>query len=524
MLWLSFFFLLGLICAHFTTLTAVAIIALILLGSLLVLIEKGIGKERRIFKERPRFSPLPWGVLLITFSIGFIRQQTVQCIQSSEQAEWNKRSGSVMLTGIVAAPPVKSERMTQVRLEVRQLFLEGGAEVNPVSGMVLLLLSKNSPVKYGDQLQIQGKMTTPYENADFSYKDYLARQGIYSLMAFPRVRVMSHHAGNPFFSFLYDVRETAYQTLRQMIPMPEAAVLAGILLGMENDIPEYLYQAYQASGTAHILIISGFNIAILSAIIARFFRRLLPYGWDALASTATIIVYTLLVGAEPPVVRAAIMGIIALPAYLLGRRSIHLNVLVFTAALMLFFSPSLLQDISFQLSFLATLGIMVFSDPMQEFACKVIIKEFSRNEPSKWVNWVNEYLLVTLAAQIAVLPVLLGHFDFLSLVSLPANLLILPIQPLVMGLGGTALITGLVFLPIGSFIGKIAWLPVYFSDQIALWMGSLPFAMLRTSSKWSWIAWVVLIALFIPALRYHFQHGLKGYKSSNNLARPTQVQ
>jgi hypothetical protein len=55
-------------------------------------------------------------------------------------------------------------------------------------------------------------------------------------------------------------------------------------------------------------------------------------------------------------------------------------------------------------------------------------------------------------------------------------------------------------------------------------MGSLPFAMLRTSSKWSWIAWVVLIALFIPALRYHFQHGLKGYKSSNNLARPTQVQ
>lgn len=445
----------------------------------------------------------------MVFSIGFTRLHTAQAIQSRDQAGWNKISGPVTLTGIVTAPPKKSERMMQVRLEVQQLILEDGTEVKPKSGMVLLWLTKNSQTRYGDQLQIEGKLTTPDKDGDFSYKDYLARQGIYSLMAFPRVRVMSHQASNSFFSILYDVRDTAYQTLRQMIPMPEAAVLAGILLGMENDIPEYLYQAYQATGTAHILVISGFNIAILSAIIARFFRRLLPYGWDALAATATIIVYTLLVGPEPPVVRAAIMGIIALPAYLLGRKSIHLNVLAFTAGIMLFFSPNLLQDVSFQLSFLATLGIMVFSDPMKEIVNKIFIKVSSREEPSKWFNQVNEYLLVTLAAQIAVLPVLLSHFDFLSLVTLPANLLILPLQPLVMGLGGIALITGLVFLPIGSVIGKIAWLPVYLSNQIALWMGSLPFAMLRTSSHWSWIAWTIFFAFLITALRYQFQHSLK---------------
>lgn len=522
LLWLSFFFLLGLICAHFTSLTSFAIIALILFGTLLVLIEKSIGRKWQIFKQRPRVSPLPWGMFFIAFSIGFSRLQTAQDIQSRKQAEWNRRNGTVTLTGIVAAPPKKSERMTQVRLEARQLLLEDGTEIKPASGMILLWLTKNSRVNYGDQLQVQGKLTTPDENNGFSYKNYLARQGIYGLMTFPRVRLISYRAGNPFFSILYDLRETAYQTLRQMIPMPEAAVLAGILLGMENDIPEYLYQAYQASGTAHILIISGFNIAILSAIIARFFRRLLPYGWDALAATATIIVYTLLVGAEPPVVRAAIMGIVALPAYLLGRRSIHLNVLAFSAALMLFFSPSLLQDISFQLSFMATLGIMVFSDPMKEIVNKVFFKESSREEPSKWISWINEYLLVTLAAQIAVLPVLLSHFEFLSLVTLPANLLILPIQPLVMGLGGIALITGLVFLPVGSIIGKIAWLPVYFSDQIALWMGSLPFAMLRTSSKWSWFAWAMLIALLIPALWFHFHYSLRNFKRAEKSASPPQ--
>lgn len=462
-------------------------------------------------------------MLLIAFSIGAIRLQSALDLQEEAQAEWDKYSGTVTMTGMVTTPPRRSEWMTQVPLEVQQLILEDGTEVKAARGMVLVWLTKNSQVSYGDRLQVQGKLNIPGEGEGFSYKDYLARQGIYSLMAFPRVRVLSRHSGNPFFSALYETRNTAYRTLRQMVPMPEAAVLAGILLGLDKDIPEHLYQAYQASGTAHILIISGFNISILSALIARFFRRLLPYAWDALAATATIIIYTLLVGAEPPVVRAAIMGIVALPAYLLGRRPIHLNVLAFTAALMLFFTPGLLQDISFQLSFLATLGIMVFSDPMKKIVNQLSFKGHLPEEPSKFARWINEYLLVTLEAQIAVLPVLLSHFEFFSLVTLPANLLILPAQPLVMGLGGIALTAGLVFLPAGFIIGKIAWLPVYYSDQIALWMGSLPFAMLRTSTKWAWAAWVVLAALLIPALRFHFRHRVRKFKKTLRAALPPQA-
>ena len=286
--------------------------------------------------------------------------------------------------------------------------------------------------------------------------------------------------------------------------MPEASVFAGILLGVQSDIPDYLYQAYQASGTSHVLVISGFNIAIIAALISRLFRRIFPFGWDALASVIAIGFYTVLVGAQPPVVRAAIMGVIALPAYLLGRRLIGLNVITFTAAIMVFFSPFLLLDVSFQLSFMATLGIMVFNDPLKELYSKFSKQFFQNENADRWTGWVEDYLLVTLAAQFAVFPVILYHFKYLSVVSLPANLLILPVQPAVMILGGTALLTGMLFLPAGQVVAKLAWLPAFYSNQVAIWLGALPFAAIRTSPSWAWLAGIILIAALIPAIRYQF--------------------
>jgi competence protein ComEC len=508
-LWLSFFFLLGLFTAHFFFLPNLILFSILFIGLILTLLERHFGNQWKIFKERPRISPLAWGILWIAFCVGFLRQQTSQIPITREQVGWYNNSGIITLAGKVAAPPTKSERVSQVRFEVERLILADGQEISPIRGMVLLWLPKDSEVEYGDQLQAQGKLIVPFEDTEFSYKEYLARQGIFSLMSHPGIILIKKDSGSPVLSGIYSLRAKAYQTLRQIMPMPEASVLAGILLGIQSDIPEYLYQAYQASGTAHILVISGFNIAIISALIARFFRRILPYGWDALASTAAIIFYTLLVGAQPPVVRAAIMGIISLPAYLLGRRSIHLNVLSFTAALMLFFSPNLLLDVSFQLSFLATLGIMVFSDPMKELVNRVFFKNQPLDENAPIISWLNDYLLVTLSAQIAVLPILLSHFDYLSLVTLPANLLILPAQPAVMVLGGIALLAGMLFLPAGQVIARLAWLPTFYSDQVALWLGTLPFAMLRTSSNWVWLAWVIFLGLLVPALRFHFQFGIK---------------
>ena len=440
----------------------------------------------------------------MAFSIGFLRYQTTQIAITREQVGWFNNSGLVTLIGQVTAPSVKSDRVSQVRLQVQRLFLMDGQEITPISGMVLLWVPKNAEYDYGDLIQADGKLITPFEDSEFSYKDYLARQGIFSLVPYPKVILIQKDTGNPILAMIYLLREKAYQNLRQLFPMPEASVFAGILLGIQSEIPDFLYQAYQASGTSHVLVISGFNIAIIAALISRLFRRIFPFGWDALASMIAISFYTVLVGAQPPVVRAAIMGVIALPAYLLGRRLIGLNVLASTAALMVFFSPFLLLDVSFQLSFLATLGIMVFSDPLKDLFLKFTKRFFHNDNANRWTSWVDDYLLVTLAAQFAVFPVILFHFKYLSVVSLPANLLILPVQPAVMVLGGVALLTGMLFLPAGQVVAKLAWLPAFYSDQLAVWLGALPFATIRTSPSWAWLAGIILLAALIPAIRYQF--------------------
>lgn len=505
LLWLSTFFIFGLFSANFITSSISILIELATVGVALVIIEFSIGKKWRFFQKRPRIAPFAIGILWMAFLTGFIRQQTSLVDLSKDQAGWYNGAGKVTLTGTISAPPTKSERFIQASLEVQSLVLPDGQNIHPIRGTVLLWLSKDSHWEYGDQLQVLGNLNTPFEDAVFSYKDFLAQQGINSLMIYPKTILLGKNHGNPILALLNDIRTTADQTLRQLLPMPESAVASGILLGRQDNIPKDIYQAYQASGTAHILVISGFNIAILSALISRFFRRILPYGWDAFASAGAILFYTLLVGAEPPVVRAAIMGILALPATLLGRRMIPLNMLVFTAALMLFFSPNLLQDISFQLTFLATLGIILFCDPIDQFVGKGLLKFSSAFAQSTRTSWIKEYLIVTLTAQIGVLPVLLSHFNYQSLLTLPANLLILPAQPLIMASSGITLVTGLIFLPAGNLVAKLAWLPLLYSDQMALWMGALPFAMIKTTTSWAWIGWVALLGLTFPALRYHFQ-------------------
>jgi competence protein ComEC len=504
LLWLSFSFLTGLLAASLFSLPSVLLFLLIAIGLLLYVLEKRYSSRWTIFLNRGRISPLAWGILIISFSVGFLRYQTAQMPIAKDNVGWYNNSGKVTLIGKVAAPPNKGDRITQLRLQVQRLITANDQEITPIRGLVLLWIPKDSVYNYGDLLQVDGKLITPFEDQEFSYKEYLARQGILSLITYPKVILMKKGTGNPILMGIYSLRERAHQILRQLFPAPEASVFSGIILGIQSDIPGYLYQAYQASGTSHILVISGFNIAIIAALISRLFKRIFPFGWDALASMIAIIFYTVLVGANPPVVRAAIMGVIALPAYLLGRRLIGINVLTFTAAIMVFFSPALLLDVSFQLTFLATLGIMVFTDPFKDFFMR-FIQRFSRIENSNgWVDWITDYFLVTLAAQFAVFPIILYHFNYLSVVSLPANFLILPVQPAIMVLGGVALLAGLIFPPAGQVIAKIAWLPAFYSDQAAIWLGSLPFAAMRTSSSWAWLAGVLLIVALIPAIRYQF--------------------
>ena len=439
-----------------------------------------------------------------------MRYQLGQPSFGPDDLAWYNGQGDAVVRGLVTASPRRTAHIAQVSLEAESIsWLTGADEPAAISGEVLIWQPRDTWLRYGDLVEVRGELVTPADASNFSYLDYLAKQDIHSLMVFPGVRLIAHQQGNPLVGWLISLREKANQTIQEIFPMPESALLAGILVGMREDIPEYLYQAYQVTATAHIIVISGFNISVLAMLCTRFFRRWLPWGWNALAAAIVILAYTIFVGAQPPVVRAAIMGSLALPAYLIGMRLIGVHTLAVTAALMLLFKPVLVSDVSFQLSFLATLGMLVFSDPAQHLLLSLINHFNHQAQPNSQAGILVEYLCVTLAAQFATLPVILYQFEYLSLLALPANLLILPVQPPLMLLGGLATLLGIAYLPLGRLAGALVWLPAAYCNRTALLLGSISNTLLNPPRYSFWATIVLLVVLLIPAARFQFSRRIE---------------
>ena len=406
--------------------------------------------------------PLPWWAILAALALGGARFQLglPDLNAPGMIASYNGREERLIIEAVVVAPPDQRDTYTNLRLEVERLRPEGEELFVPAHGLLLARLSAAVDWRYGDRLLLEGWLETPPEFEGFSYRDYLARQGIYAYMSSASAERLATGGGNPILRGIYALRERALELVHRLYPDPEASLLAGILLGVETGIPQEVQRAFADTGTAHIIAISGFNITILSGLFTVVFIRLLGKGRRYLAavlSAVAIALYTLLVGAGAAVVRAAIMGGLTLLARQIGRRQQGLNSLGFVAALMTLHNPHVLWDISFQLSFTATLGLVLYAEPLTAFFRGFAARHLPSETVERLAGAFGEYFLFTIAAQVTTLPVIVYHFERLSLSSLAANPAILPVQPMVMVLGGLAVLLGLAYLPLGQGLGYLAW-------------------------------------------------------------------
>lgn len=387
--------------------------------------------------------------------------------------------GPLLLVGTVADYPDVRDRTTNLRFSVIRVRFEN--VWHEVSGTALLQVPHETDVRYGDQLQILGEPTTPPEFEDFSYKDYLARQDIHSLVRTygSTVRILARDQGNPFFAALYALRDRALATIHAILPEPAASLLAGILLGVDSGIARDVSAAFNATNTAHIIAISGFNIAILAGILAALARRVVGAPYATLVVILGLSAYTLLVGASASVVRAAIMGSLSLIALHYHRPNDALTALAVSAGLMLMWNPFILYDLGFQLSFLATLGLILYVPPLSAAFENFFTRVTCSQRAKQIVGALNDSFIVTLAAQITTTPLIVFAFHRLSLVGLLTNLIVLPAQPAVMLWGGLATLLALLVPPIGQVIAWIAWAFLTFTIVIVQATASLPFGSIQ---------------------------------------------
>jgi competence protein ComEC len=277
-------------------------------------------------------------------------------------------------------------------------------------------------------------------------------------------------AGSRLLAWVYTLRQRLYESLQRHLPAPESELLAGILLGIETGIPDDLAEDFKATGTAHIIAISGFNIALLAGLFTRLFSRLAGPRRGLLFTLLGLAFYTVLAGASASVVRAAVMGSLGLYGRQIGRRQTGVNSLTFTALVMCLINPNWLWDIGFQLSFMATLGLILYAGPLEAFVLRLLQNRFSGSRAEKITRFAAEYFLLTFAAQITTLPLMAYHFGRFSWTAFLVNPLILPVQPAIMAWGGAAALLGLISQPLAIVVAAVAWpFTAYTVKMVELW-------------------------------------------------------
>ncbi|MBE7467884.1 MAG: DNA internalization-related competence protein ComEC/Rec2 [Anaerolineae bacterium] len=443
-----------------------------------------------------RQSPAPrlWAITALAFLAGMFRVLFFQPVfDENDLAFYNDAPRPVRITGLVVDEPDVRDNYINLRLEAESL--QQGDSTLPVSGLLLVRAPRYPERFYGDRLTVAGQLETPPVFEDFSYKDYLARFGIHSLMRRPRIELIASNQGNPFWTALLVFKTRASQTINRLLAEPYASLLNGILLGIETGIPKGLYETFNLTGTSHIIVISGSNISLIAGIFLLLGQKILGKRYAPPLAIGGIIIYTFLVGADAAVSRAAVMGCVFVLAIWVGRPGLALNSLIFSGFVLTLLNPLILADVGFQLSFTATLGLILLVPPLERSMFGLLQRLLKTERVGLAMALLNELLIVTLAAQIITGPLIVYHFGRLSLVSLLTNLLILPVQPPVMIVGGLATLAGMLWLPLGQALGWLVWLPLAWTVQMVEWTARLPFASLDLGTFPLW-----LLILFYAAI------------------------
>jgi len=511
LLWVSLAFITGTLLGSALPLRWFVWVSVAVLGLAATLIEKARLTPRPGCVTLRARVPLPPGVLLLFLALGALRLlSSLPNLDDSDLAYYNDK-GTYTLIAVVSAPPDRRE--DAVYLEVRALEIEDPLATEPsrvlrsIRGKARARLAPGADWAYGDLLRFTAEPLTPSDDSDFSYKDFLSRQGIHTAIYYPKqVEKVGQGKVNPILLGLENLRQKARSVIFRQFPQPESGLLAGILLGLDNDLPDSLEEAYRSTGTAHIIAISGFNMTVVAGAILFFASRLLNRYRAAALTSVVLVLYTLFVGGSPSVIRAAIMAVAAFGGHLIGRRQVGLNALGFTAALMCLVNPGLTGDASFQLSFAATLGLVIFGNPLQEWADKLMEKRLDEEQAHRISRPLSQFFLFTLAAQLTTLPIIAAHFGRISLSSLLANPLVLPAQPAVLILGGLSTLAGMVLPAFGKILAIVVWPILAYTNRVVEWLAQSRLSSLTLHPQAAvWILVSLVLFLLVFLFRNYFK-------------------
>jgi len=414
--------------------------------------------------------------------------------------------GRMRVIGVVVGEPDVRTASQNLVVEVREIFLpdsnssaggrDGAMRAHEVSGKMMVKTYRYPLYAYGEVLDLSCLLETPPVFEKFSYAALLAKDDIFVLCGNPGIkRVQVDGAGasagaavgesapggalsmvwRGFWSSVFTLKAWLIERTNLLFSEPSASLVAGILIGTRRAIPQNILDDFNTAGLTHVLAISGYNVSMMLTVFgylcAGAARR-----WRLAGMLFGVLGLVVLTGFSASVLRAAWMGCIALFAQAVGRKGSALHLLLISGVIMVLLSPRMiLVDLSFQLSFLSTLGILLFMPKIEAFEAKLTAKP-----GFMWISkipaFIREGFCVTLAAQVFTMPLLFYQFGRFSLIAPVANIFVLPLVPWIMLFGFFAIVLSFVFFPLGQIVGFAAYVLVSVMLFLVSFFAGLPFA------------------------------------------------
>ncbi len=386
-----------------------------------------------------------------------------------------------VVRGVAISAPDQRPDHALVTLRASEVGLPHGTV--RVRGKVLLRLRTSfCPIRYGDLLEVEGVLMLPPAQRNpggFDYREYLRAQGIHAIL---RCRDLEsvHFLGSGSASWLlrslvYPVRERIVWTVERSFGGDQRAFLKGLLVGARGEIRPELRQAFANTGVVHVLAVSGLHVGFVALIAMALVRVApIPAAVRPLVVCAVLVLFALITEARPPVVRATIMACALLLSTSLRRVTNVYNTLAVAGLVVLWVNPFELFQAGFQLSFAAVLSIVSLYRRLQQALRTPLLRALQRN--SFFGTAVAPLLFVSMAAQLGTLPLTAYYFGLVPLVSLVANMLVVPTVGLIVALGYTTVLIGLLCWPMAKFYAAANWLVLTVLLRGVEWLGNLPFA------------------------------------------------
>lgn len=337
---------------------------------------------------------------------------------------------------------------------------------------------------YGEKLDIEGKLRVSEND----------RRRVYYTLLFPKIN-KAQVSANPLLITGLFIRRKAILLTESVFSPIDAALLLGIVFGIKQNMPDGFLMKLQDAGVIHVIAASGMNVSMVAGALFFTFKRFVNRKTAIVISIAGVMLYVFIAGFEASVIRAAIMAGMAFGAGVSGRQKLPLYSLFSTAFVMLLIYPSWLWEIGFQLSFLATIGILI-GKPILDRGLVRLGKAgvLGEHKVPAGLTFLADDFTTTLSAQIATTPLLLSSFGSINLMSLVINALVLWTIPILMAIGALSVMIGLIFTQLGEISLYLAIPFLRYFEIVVVWFDRFKLPLSLENASWTlWLGYYLLL-------------------------------